>query len=335
MQFRMMLRTLKSLFNLRGLGLLGMAVILQMSVALRAEYSMIWSDEFDYTGLPNPEFWSYDVGGWGWGNAESQYYTDARLENARVEDGRLIIEAREEQYEGLSYTSARILTQDKKEFQYGVIEARIKLPAGVGVWPAFWMLGANFGQVNWPNCGEIDIMEYVGRLPNEIHGTVHGPGYSGGFGVTALHDFGGPATEEFHVYKVVWEADLIRWYVNDILYHTVGPDDIGGSPRAGPNEWVFDQPFFIILNVALGGTFGGPISPEMTFPVQMEVDYVRAYANLGPLSGYAVSGDWIDTGDFMGMASIANLPWVYTESLGSFMYIPPNVEAGNWVYIPR
>lgn len=320
---------------MKKLTLLLFCLLSYLPAVASAEYTLIWADEFDYTGLPNPEYWSYDVGGDGWGNGEFQYYTDARPENARVENGRLIIEARKEDYEGRLYTSARILTENKKHFSYGMLEARIKLPAGVGVWPAFWMLGADFSTVGWPDCGEIDIMEFVGKDPNKIHGTIHGPFYSAGGGITGSHDFGSPATEDFHVFKIVWEENLIRWYVDDILYHSAGPDDIGGSPRSGPYEWVFDHPFFIILNVAIGGSWGGPVSPEMEFPVQMEVDYVRVYSDLGFLSGYPVNGDWVDTGDYLGWVNIAHYPWLFFDLSGSYAYLPALEAVDNWMYMPK
>ena len=145
-------------------------------------WDLVWHDEFDGRKI-DTDNWTYDIGGWGWGNGELQFYT-SRQENARLEDGMLVIEARQEKYEDSYYTSARMLTQDLQEFQYGRIEARIKVPEGKGLWPAFWMLGSNFDGNNWPDCGEIDIMEYIGKEPDLIMGTVHGPGYSGALGFT-------------------------------------------------------------------------------------------------------------------------------------------------------
>lgn len=237
-----------------------------------AQYTLIWSDEFNYTGLPDPVNWNYDVGGWGWGNNELQYYKDADTDNTRVEGGNLVIELREESFDTNNYTSGRILTKGKWDWTYGRFEARIKVPDGPsGLWPAFWMLGSDIDAVGWPQCGEIDIMEYVSRLPNEIFGTIHGPGYSGGASFGNIYDFGGPVSNEFHIYAVEWKPNEIRWYVDDILYHIATPSDVA------PNQWVFEHSHFIILNLALGGNFGGQLSPSLTFPQQMLVDYVRVY----------------------------------------------------------
>lgn len=242
-----------------------------LPVAAEAGWELVWHDEFDGDAI-NRSDWTFDLGGGGWGNGEAQIYTD-RQENARLENGLLVIEGRKEPNEhgGFNFTSARLKTQGLKEFQYGRIEARIKVPAGAGTWPAFWMLGSNFSQVGWPDCGEIDIMEYVGKEPNLVMGTLHGPGYSGALGLTArsLQDF--PIAEDFHVFAIEWDKDQIRWFFDDENYHTLTREDVG------PDRWVFDQPFFIILNLALGGTLGGLISPDTAFPVDMYVDYVRVY----------------------------------------------------------
>ena len=239
-------------------------------------WELVWHDEFDGDAI-NPENWTYDIGGWGWGNGEAQYYTD-RPENARVENGLLVIEARQEKYENSYYTSARLLTQGLQEFQYGRIEARIKVPDGVGTWPAFWMLGANFGrelddpdQSNWPNVGEIDIMEYVGREPDLVVGTVHGPGYAGAGGLTRWNRQEHPIADEFHVFAIEWDYDGIRWFYDDELYYDLSRDAVGNR------EWVFDQPFFIIVNLAVGGTLGGTIALDTPFPQVLYVDYVRVY----------------------------------------------------------
>jgi len=236
---------------------------------------LVWSDEFDgdTVDLTN---WTYDIGGWGWGNGEAQYYTD-RPENARTQNGLLVIELREEQFEESFYTSARLKTQGLREFQYGRIEARIKVPKGVGTWPAFWMLGSSFEQDaadeanRWPNVGEIDIMEYVGREPDLVIGTIHGPGYSGAGGRSQWNRQEFDIADDFHTFAVDWDADGIRWLFDDDMYFEIGPDDLGDR------EWVFDQPFFIILNLALGGTLGGPIALDLEFPIQYYVDYVRVY----------------------------------------------------------
>lgn len=242
-------------------------------------WELVWSDEFEGDKI-DPANWTYDIGGWGWGNGEAQYYTD-RPENARVENGLLVIEARQERFEDNLYTSARLLTQGLQAFQYGRIEARIKVPSGTGTWPAFWMLGDSFGrdtedpnQSNWPNVGEIDIMEYVGREPDLVVGTVHGPGYAGAGGLTRWNRQDYPIADDFHTFAIEWDYEGIRWFYDGELYYDLSREAVGDR------EWVFDQPFFIILNLALGGTLGGFISPDTEFPVNMYVDYVRVYQSV-------------------------------------------------------
>lgn len=232
-------------------------------------WNLIWHDEFDGSKIDTAN-WTYDLGAGGWGNGEAQYYT-SRPDNARIENGMLVIEARQEKYEDAYYTSARLKTQGLQEFQYGRIEARLKVPAGKGLWPAFWMLGASFNGGNWPDCGEIDIMEYIGKEPDLIFGTLHGPGYSGALGISQWNRQTYNIADEFHTYAIEWEADEIRWYYDEALYHTVTRADVG------EREWVFDQPFFIILNLAIGGVLPGPVGLDTAFPAQYLVDYVRVY----------------------------------------------------------
>jgi beta-glucanase (GH16 family) len=237
-------------------------------------WHLVWSDEFEGESI-NPENWGYDLGAGGWGNGEAEYYT-SRSENSRIEDGMLVIEARQEKYEDSYYTSARLKTQDLQEFQYGKIEARIKVPAGKGLWPAFWMLGNDFSRtvgigVPWPNCGEIDIMEYIGREPDLIMGTVHGPGYAGAVGIGKWNRQDYNIADEFHTYAIEWEEGKISWFYDDVEYFSVVKADVGAR------EWVFDKPFFIILNMAVGGQLPGPIGLDVKFPVQMYVDYVRVF----------------------------------------------------------
>jgi beta-glucanase (GH16 family) len=237
-------------------------------------WELVWHDEFDGDAIDSAN-WTYDTGAGGWGNGEAQYYT-SRPENARVEDGLLVIEARQEKYEDSYYTSARLKTQGLQSFQYGRIEARLKVPAGDGLWPAFWMLGSSFDGTNWPDCGEIDIMEYVGREPDLIIGTLHGPGYSGALGVSQWNRQEYAIADDLHTYAIEWKPDQIDWYYDGEKYHTVTPADLSGR------QWVFDQPFFIILNLALGGTLGGPIGLDTVFPAQYTVDYVRVYQAAAP-----------------------------------------------------
>ena len=241
-------------------------------IAVPDGWTLVWNDEFDGDTI-NASNWTYDLGGGGWGNGEAQIYTDLP-ENARVENGLLIIEARKETNEngGANFTSARLKTQGLQTFQYGYIEARIKVPAGKGLWPAFWMLGSNFPQVGWPDSGEIDIMEYVGRETDFIIGTMHGPGYAGAVGLSKWNRQEFNIADDFHTYAVEWDANQISWYFDGEKYSTYTREDVGPT-----REWVFDQPFFLILNLAIGGTLGGLVVPETPFPAQYQVDYVRVY----------------------------------------------------------
>jgi beta-glucanase (GH16 family) len=238
-------------------------------IAVPDGWNLTWHDEFDGKRI-DPANWTYDIGAGGWGNGEAQYYTD-RPENARLEDGMLVIEARQEKLEGSYYTSARLKTQGLQNFQYGRIEARLKVPSGKGFWPAFWMLGSGFNGSNWPDCGEIDIMEYIGKEPDLIFGTLHGPGYSGAVSISKWNRQPYNIADDFHTYAIEWETDEIRWYYDGALYHTVTRADVGDR------EWVFDQPFFIILNLAVGGQLPGPVGLDTVFPAQYYVDYVRVY----------------------------------------------------------
>ncbi len=240
---------------------------------------IIWQDEFDVDGSLDPDRWTFDIGTGveifgqpGWGNNERQYYTD-RPENVRIEDGMLHITAREESFEGSSYTSARILTRGLFETTFGRFEASIKLPFGQGIWPAFWLLGDDSdGTVIWPQIGEIDIMEYRGQEPLVIHGSIHGPGYSAGNAVTRRYRLTeGRFDTDFYLFAIEWEPNSIKFFVDDVMYNEITPDDVDG-------EWVFnDNTFHIILNVAVGGTFVGPPSNLTPFPQTMMVDYVRVY----------------------------------------------------------
>ncbi|MFY7963370.1 MAG: family 16 glycosylhydrolase [Chitinophagaceae bacterium] len=227
----------------------------------------VWSDEFDYVGAPNPNKWTYDIGNNnGWGNGEKQYYT-ANPQNVKVENGVLKITAIKENYNGFSYTSARIKSQGKFDFKYGKVEVRAKLPVGGGTWPAIWMLGSNITSVGWPSCGEIDIMEHVGNDLNKIHGTLHYPARFGGNGNSGTIMITN-ATTAFHKYSVDWSATSIRFYVDDQLFHTV----------ANSNAIPFNHDFFMILNCAMGGAFGGNIDPNFATSA-LEIDYIRVYNN--------------------------------------------------------
>lgn len=233
---------------------------------------LVMQEEFDSNGAPNPALWSFDIGTGnnGWGNNEQQYYTD-RPENIVVEDGMLKITARQELFLGSSYTSARILTKGKFEQKYGRIEARIKMPWGKGLWPAFWMLGANIDEVSWPQCGEIDIVEYLGNQPTKVLGTVHGPGYSADQSVSKTYTLPNSRFDtDFHIFGIEWGENYINYYVDDVLYNQITPADVEG-------EWVFNQPFYIILNMAVGGNLPGSPNTDTSFPQTMLVDYIRVY----------------------------------------------------------
>jgi len=247
-----------------------------------SDWVLVWADEFDGAAgdKPDPEKWGYDIGVGqdGWGNQELQYYTDS-ADNASMDgEGNLVITARQEAVQGSSYTSARLLTQNKFSVQYGRIEARVKLPRGAGLWPAFWMLGVDFPTVGWPYCGEIDIMEYQGQVPDVVHGSLHGPGYSGGSPITDVYFLpdGQSFDTEFHVFAVEWSPGRISWFVDDTAF-TVATT--GQVPSGG--QWVYDHPFFLILNMAVGGTFVGPPNASTPFPAQMLVDYIRVYSQQG------------------------------------------------------
>ncbi len=231
---------------------------------------LVWQDEFEDTSL-NLNDWSYELGNGcdkgicGWGNQELESYTDQK-DNIRIEGGRLIITALKE---GSGYTSARIKTEDKVEVQFGRIDIRAKLPTGQGLWPAIWMLGANISTVGWPACGEIDIMEMIGKEPDVVHGTVHydenGHQSSGGSYSLSQEDF----SERFHVFSLVWEQDRIEWYVDNEKFKTFNKANIVNYP--------FNAPFYFILNVAVGGVWPGNPDETTVFPQSMTVDYIRVY----------------------------------------------------------
>ena len=240
-----------------------------------ADWQLVWSDEFDRDGAPDPAKWDYDLGGDGWGNKELQHYT-ARRENARVEHGRLVLEARREPWQGNAYTSARLVTRGKADWQYARIEVRAKLPAGRGTWPAIWMLPVthDLGSGLWPDIGEIDLMEHVGYEPGVVHGSLHSQrhnGDKGGKPVTA-QTLVLDASERFHTYALEWDAEEIRIFVDDVCYFT---DRKNGADW---RRWPYQQKFYLILNVAVGGYWGGVKGvDESVFPARLEVDFVRVY----------------------------------------------------------
>lgn len=246
---------------------------------------LVWSDEFEYSGLPASDKWNYDVGGGGWGNNELQYYTNARAENARVENGKLIIEARKEQYEGSEYTSARLVTRYKGDWLYGRVEAYAKLPSGTGTWPAIWMLPTNWVYGSWPQSGEIDIMEYVGYDPGVVHGSIHTEAYNHVIGTQKTATFSVPDAEtSFHLYALEWTPEKIDIYVDNNKYFTFA------NEHKDYKTWPFDQAFHLILNIAVGGNWGGAqgVDPNI-WPQKMYVDYVRVYQYID-VSALKVSG---------------------------------------------
>ena len=236
---------------------------------------LVWADEFEKAGLPDSTKWDQEVGDNGWGNNELQYYTARRAENARVENGKLVIEARKDNYQGKKYTSARLLTRDKTTWTHGRIEAMAKLPKGVGTWPAVWMLGKNITTAGWPRCGEIDIMEHVGYDEGTVHGSVHSETYNHVKGTQRTSKMTVPdVASAFHLYAIDWTADQIEFFIDDKLYYTVQKSTLGNTDA----QWPFNQPFFLILNVAVGGNWGGQKGVDETiWPQRMEVDYVRVY----------------------------------------------------------
>jgi beta-glucanase (GH16 family) len=241
---------------------------------------LAWAEEFDGPAgaPPDPRTWWPEIGGHGWGNAELQYYTADPANAALDGAGHLAITVRPvgpelaaARYDGCRYTSARLVSKDLKSFRYGLIEASIKIPGGRGIWPACWLLGTDIDQVGWPGCGEIDIMENFGINPAQVQGNVHGPGFSGADGISGALDAAASLADDFHVYAVRWEPARIRWYLDQTCYHTVTPADLRGRP------WLFDHDFYLLLNVAVGGTASVPPDSSTTFPQTMLVDYIRVY----------------------------------------------------------
>ncbi len=239
-------------------------------------WTLTWSDEFNGpAGAIDGTRWSFDVGtgSGGWGNNELEYYTDT-THNVTVDgNGALEIIARKEAFLGSSYTSGRINTSGKFSQRYGRFEARIQIAEGKGIWPAFWTLGDNLGSAGWPGCGELDIQETVGPAPSVNHGSAHGPGYSGGNPLTGTYQLAaGALSDGYHLYAIEWEPNQVRWYVDDTLYETRTPADVPAG-----DTWVYDHPFFLILNLAVGGSFPGPPDATTVFPQTTRVDYVRVY----------------------------------------------------------
>ncbi len=264
-------------------------------------WELAWSDEFDEPAgtVPNSENWGYELndgaayGIPGWGNSELQFYTDDPANASTDGNGNLVISLEEadgslECYYGTcEYTSARLTTEHKAEFAYGRIESRLRVPeGGDGLWPAFWSLGADIDRNPWPAAGEIDFMEYVSRLPEEVFGTIHGPGYNGGNSFGGIYGFGERVDQDYHTFTVEWEPNLITWYVDGIQFHRAEPSDVTGP-------WVFDKPFYLLLNLAAGGNFGGPLDPDNVYPQEYMIDYVRVYS--GPDTAERFEASFVDS----------------------------------------
>ncbi len=251
---------------------------MQSELAAQAIFTkLVWADEFNYTGLPDSNRWAYNTGNGcpdvcGWGNNELQYYT-SRLQNARVQKGRLIIEAKKEDTANMHYTSARLVTKNKGDWQYGRVEVKAKIPAGRGMWPAIWMLPTKWEYGNWPNSGEIDIMENVGYWPDSALSTVHTGAYNGMLNTqktAGIHRNG--LSKQFHVYAMEWQADSICFFIDKVKYNVFKNDHTGIA------AWPFDKSFHLLLNIAVGGNWGGKFGvDDAIFPQKMEIEYVRVY----------------------------------------------------------
>jgi beta-glucanase (GH16 family) len=243
-------------------------LILTSALACQRAPEQIWAEEFEGSEL-SPDNWNFELGDGcpglcGWGNNEAQVYT---RDNHRLEDGKLIITARRQDS---GYTSSRITTRDKMEFRYGRVEARAKLPTGTGVWPAIWLLGSNIGEVGWPRCGEIDIMEYVGKNPGMVYTSLHTPDSHGNTVNSQKTPVEG-IEEGFHLYAVEWEPERIEFFIDGRSVYTFAPEE------RTEEVWPFDQPFYLILNLAVGGNFGGPEIDDTIFPQEFVIDYIRVF----------------------------------------------------------
>lgn len=243
-------------------------------------WKLAWHDEFNQPdgSSPDPSKWTVVTGGNGWGNDELEYYT-SRPRNVHIQNGKLVIRALQETYTGpdqvtSEFTSARLQTKGHFAQKYGRFEARIRIPKGQGMWPAFWMLGDDIDKTHWPACGEIDVVENIGREPSNVHGTIHGPGYSGSEGISAKYELSGGRRfdRKFHVFAVEWKPNVIRFYVDGDLYRTITP---AALPKG--TQWVYDHPFFLLLNLAIGGNWPGAPDRTTSFPQEMQVDFVRVF----------------------------------------------------------
>ncbi|MFW5894945.1 MAG: family 16 glycosylhydrolase [Bacillota bacterium] len=243
------------------------------------DWQPVWCDEFDTDGLPSADHWGYDTGGHGWGNKELQYYTDRDPDNAFVEDGILNIRALKENHQGSEFTSARLVSKFFGDWEYARIQVRAKMPSGTGTWPAIWMLPSEWRYGGWPDSGEIDIMEYVGYDPGVVHGTIHTGAYNHGLGTQIGYSKDvSDAEEAFHVYEMVWEPASIRLLIDGEQFAQFGFNPDANIGIENHMAWPFDQPFHLIMNLAVGGNWGGARGvDDDAFPTEMQVDYVRVF----------------------------------------------------------
>lgn len=271
---------MKNIIERAGILLTG-AFLLAISTEVSAQYvfkKVVWAEEFNYTGLPDSSKWSYDTGNGcpdicGWGNNELQYYTNSRLQNARADNGKLIIEVRKEEFKNSKYTSARLVTKNKGDWKYGRIEASAKLPAGTGLWPAIWMLPTRWEYGNWPHSGEIDIMENVGYWPDSALSTIHTGAFNGMINTQKTEGVNiKDLSTAFHLYTAEWNADSISFFIDNKLYH------VFKNNYSGSEAWPFDKEFHLLVNIAVGGNWGGKFGvDDKIFPQKMEIDYIRVY----------------------------------------------------------
>lgn len=246
------------------------------------DYQLVWADEFDYSGLPDSTKWNYDIGGHGWGNNEKQIYLEKSVENSYVKDGKLHIAALKKDYGNMQYTSARLTTYDRFLIQYGKIEVRAKLPEGKGTWPAIWMLPETIRtkEEEWPLCGEIDIMEHVGKDPNMVHVSLHSKLYNHIQNTQITHfERLTDVFNDFHLYGIEWTTDSIKFFIDNKLFYEATKGENG---KVTANEgWPFEKPYYLILNLAIGGNWGGDVD-DTIFPAEMKIDYVRMYQTVEP-----------------------------------------------------
>jgi uncharacterized protein (TIGR03437 family) len=320
------------------------ALFAAASAPAQTAWQLVWSDEFNGTAgsPPDPKNWNYDLGGGGWGNGEAETYTNSPNNVFQDGLGNLVIRAIRDS--SGNYTSARLQTgapgastqTTDLSWQYGLIEARIKLPFGLGVWPAFWMLGEDIATVSWPQCGEVDIMENFGTFNNNAsinNGTAHGPGYSGGSGITAAITlpFGETVYDDYHVYAIQWSQNSLQFFVDGALYHTVTTASIPTG-----DQWVYNAPFFILLNLAIGGssTFLGTPDSTAPFPNQdLVVDYVRVYQPVAATATTPVitPGSVVNAASYLGTVAPGALAVLYGTNLADNTYQNVSDASGNFV----